>query len=181
MFHTQLIKVVLLLAIFAVFIFPADAVPVNTWVRLVGSDGTLELDGRTFEAGVKSLLNSNIRRADGLCRGSLSLRFYGENDKEKMSFQINSNLNDGCFITPGWLFFSTPAQISYRITPKTKRVIAGNNKAGYPIWQTIQLGERISKTYKDNVALLLDDGGIRLVSDTFTVYDIKVDKFAVTQ
>ncbi len=181
MFHTQIIKFVLLLTIFAAFIFPADALTVNTRVRVVGEDGTLALDGRTFDASVKSLLNGNIRRADGLCRGSLDLRFYGENEKEKISFEINSNLNDGCFITPGWLFFSTPAKISYRITPKTKRIISGYNNAGYPIWETIILGDRIGKTYKDNVALLLDDGGIRLISDTFTVYDINVDKFTVIQ
>ena len=181
MFHTQIFKFILLTLIFATLILPADALLINTRVLVGGSDGTLGLDGRSFDSSVKSLLSGSIRRADGLCRGSLSLRFYGENEKERMSFEVNSNLNDGCFITQDWLFFSTQAQISYRITPKTKRIITGNNKAGYPIWETIFLGERVSKTYKDDVALLLVDGGINLISDTFTVYDIHVDKFTVTQ
>jgi len=146
-----------------------------------GHGGVLHIDDTTFDSGARSRLVANLRKADGLCRGSLTLNFVGENQEEKVYLRIRIRVKDGCFLEQDWLFLNIPADISYRTTQKTKRVITGYTNRGYPIWRYVRTGERKSERFKAQVAVLVVDGSITVLSDRFGVYNIALDRYSYKQ
>jgi len=151
---------------------------IHTRAFVRGYDGILIFND-TYTSTSRSRFVTSLRQADGLCRGYLTYNFYGENHDEKISFNIRMRIKDRCMLKDGWLFLNVPAVVSYRVSQKNKRVIAGYNSRGYPIWRYVRTGRHISGRFNADVALLVADGSIMLVSDKFVVNDIMLKSFSV--